>query len=534
MKKTLILLVSAMSVFSPGVAEEVKELKVASKTAQVTVFLNGAELRHDANVTLKQGKNLVKFTGLSSKLDPSSIVVDISNKNMVILSVYNTTNFLAPLADNPRVKPLKDSIEQAEDRLAIIKGMIETYTREKELLYKNDAILGKDKGTPVEEILKSADFFRKRMNEINTELNRVGKTERKLKEKIQLLEMQLDELNAEINPPSSEISVLVLAGESAAAEFELKYRVADAGWAPKYDIRVDGVNKPVNLYYKANVFNNTGVDWLDVKLKLSTADPRQGAQRPVLDQWTLDGSGNKPNLSTTQKAQIDQLKKQNAGVDFKTVEVDELSAEFEIKQAYTVPSDSKPYLVDVTFRALEAKYEYQSVPKMDKDAFLIAKAVGWADLNLVSGNASIYFNGSYIGQSRINIVEISDTLELSLGRDSKVAISRVKKSERNEHQIIGNFEKEVFRYDITVRNNREVPLTMTIMDQVPVENDSRVDVSLSELSGGFYNKFNGEVSWALTLQPGETRKLEFNFSARYPKEFMPHKRMFRTVSCPSF
>jgi uncharacterized protein (TIGR02231 family) len=528
---TLSLILLTGSVFA---GDDIKEVSVAPKVNQVTVFLNGAELHQSSKVELVQGKNMVKFTGLSSKLDANSIVVDIEEKNATILSVYSSNNFLADPISNPKTKPLKDSIESLNDQLAYVNGAIETYTNEKTMLNRDGAILGKDKGSNVDEIKKSVDFFDQKCSEINVMLNASYKSQKKLTARLNLLYKQLSELNAVINPPSSEVTVLVLAGQAGTFNFGLKYRVRDAGWEPKYDIRVDAITKPVNLFYRANIFNNTGVDWVDVKMKLSTADPQQGAQYPKLKQWKLNEDDSSKLEATYQETQNEELKTENNNINFKTIEVDELSAEFDIEQPYTIPADSKPYLVDVTNKSLDATYEYVSVPKMDKDAFLVAKVVGWSDLNLVSGDASIYFNGTYIGQSRINILEISDTLELSLGRDSKIAISRLMKSEVNDHHIIGNNEKEVYKYETVVKNNHEAPVTIKIQDQVPVENDSRINVSISEVSGGIYNTSSGEVTWKMTLQPGEIKKLVFDFTVKSPKEFRPHMRTFRTISCPSF
>lgn len=530
---------------SVSFAEEQHEIEVKSEIKQAIVYLTGAELLHDSKVTVKKGKNLIKFKGLSSKLDPKSIVVDVENKGIVILSVYSSNNFLEPVLDNPKIKPVKDSLEKIQDEIAMMNGLKDALNQEKTLMFKNDAIFGKEKGVPVLEVEKSADFFRKRTVEINKEIYFIDKKQANLNKLADRLNKQLKELNATINPPSSEVSVLVLANEAASSNFELKYRVSDAGWAPKYDIRVDGVTKPVNLYYKANVFNNTGMDWVNVKLKLSTASPLQGAQHPDLETWKLDEQMKQLNgiqlktvdiVPTTgyQKQQLDDLKKGNKDVNFKLIEVDELSAEFDIPQPYSIPSDSKPYLVDVSFKALDAKYEHLTIPKMDKDAFLVAKVTGWNEMNLVSGDASVYFNGTYIGQSKIDTRDIYDTLELSLGRDNKVFVSRVKKSEVNDHQFLGNYEKEIFKYEIIVKNNREIPITIIVEDQVPVENDTRVDVDINELSGGNYNKGNGNVTWKLTLTPGETRKLVFDFSVKYPKGFKPQKKKFRTISAPSF
>src|SRR6185369_11389983 len=132
---------------------------------------------------------------------------------------------------------------------------------------------------------------------------------------------QLLELNQHIGMPSAEVTVLVLANEDMRANFNLKYRVVDAGWAPKYDIRVDGISKPVNLYYKANLYNNTGVDWNNVKLKLSTADPLQGAQYPKMEAWDLKQNQEQTQSYQSAQKQMSELQKENKTMQFKTLEV---------------------------------------------------------------------------------------------------------------------------------------------------------------------------------------------------------------------
>ncbi|HLP11658.1 MAG TPA: DUF4139 domain-containing protein [Flavobacteriales bacterium] len=547
MKTTSILATLVISFNAMAAGDNVNNIETPSKPFGVTVFLTGAELGHTTEVKLQKGKNEVKFTGLSSKMDQESIVVDIADKNITILSVFFSNNFLAEMQKNPKVKILRDSVERIKDKLAFLEGKKETIIKEKDLLFKKD-YEGLD--NDIAKLNAYTEYCRKRRDELSADAYKITKTETSLKERLLMFTRQLEELNTRVGMPSAEISVLVLASDDVSAKFDLKYRVADAGWAPKYDIRVDGMDKPVNLYYKANIYNNTGVDWNNVKLKLSTADPLQGAQYPRMEAWDLKQDPTQTESYKNAQKQIKELQEENKTIQFKTIEVDELSAEFEIMQAYTIPSDNRPYLVDVNNKQLQAKYEYVSIPKMDRDAFLVAKVVGWAELSLVSGDASVYYNGSYIGKSKISVQEISDTLELSLGRDNKIAITRIKKSELNDHQIIGNNEKEVFKYEIVVKNNRETPININVTDQVPLKNDSRIDISISEISDGKYDKYSGDVTWALALQPGETKKITFNFSSKYPKEFDEYyraksqfyqqnynygiKRKFRTLSAPSF
>lgn len=533
-KFTFLFLFFYANVFSQK--EAIHEKSTEVKPNEVTVFMTGAELSHTSSIQFSKGKNLIVFKNLSSKIDPSSIVVDIENKGVMILSVYNTNNFLKQPESSPAIKSIKDSIERVQDQLHLVKGKMETLQKEKQLLFVKETIApSKD---DIKKIQDYGDYCRNRENGINEELLKLGKKEKWLQNKQQQYQSQLHELNASIGLHTNEISVLVLASDQLQSNAILKYRVADAGWAPKYDIRVDGIGKPVNLYYRANIYNNTGIDWNNVKLKLSTADPMQGAQFPTMEEWNLYENQEQSSSYKRSQMQNNKLQADNKEIQFQILTVDELSAEFTIDLPYTIPADNRPYLVDVNHKELAAKYEYISVPKMDKDAFLVAKVVGWAELSLVSGKANVYYNGSYIGQSSINITEISDTLTLSLGRDNKIAITRMKKSEMNDHQFIGNYEKETYNYDITLRNNRDTKIILYLKDQVPVQNDSRISVGVTELNGGTYNKHTGEVEWVIALEPGESKKINFNFWVKYPKSFSengkPKKRSYRSISAPSF
>jgi uncharacterized protein (TIGR02231 family) len=211
-----------------------------------------------------------------------------------------------------------------------------------------------------------------------------------------------------------------------------------------------------------------------------------------------------------------------------------LSAEFEIELPYTILSDGKPYVVDVTSFTLPATYMHYAVPKQDADAFLMAKVVGWNTLNLVSGKASVYFAGAYLGQSFINTASVDDTLSLSLGRDKRVALSRKQKSELSKRQLLGNNEKETFYFETTVRNNRDKEINVLLEDQLPISSDGEIEVAMLEISGAELEKNTGKLSWNMKLAPGESKTITLGYSIKTPKSMQVAKRKYRTISAPSF
>jgi uncharacterized protein (TIGR02231 family) len=522
------------------------QANVSSKITQVTVYLQGAQLVHTAETQVSQGKQTVVFTGLSADMQPESVVLECNNRNVVFQSVSIRNNYLKEQTPNSKIAELQEKSALVEEKLATLRAEKGVYAKERDMLFRNEAIGGTSNNVPIAEIEKAADFFRKRNNEINVFLLKADAEERKLIKESAGYTAQLLEMNAKENPPTSEVTVVLDAKTRGEAIFTLKYLVRNAGWAPKYDVRAENAIDPVKLDYHANVFNKSGLDWTEVLMVLSTSEPLQGAEKPTLETWDVAEStqriaGVQKNLETVMVMDMksnrsDYLKKEDRGgeVAFQQVAVQELSAEFEIELPYTILADGKPYVVDVTSYSLPATYMHYAVPKQDADAFLMAKVVGWNTLNLVSGKASVYFAGAYLGQSFINTASVDDTLSLSLGRDKRVALARKKQSELSKRQLLGNNEKETFYFETTVRNNRDKEINVLLEDQLPISSDGQIEVAMLEISGAVLEKNTGKLSWNIKLAPGESKTVTLGYSIKTPKSMKVSKGKFRTIACPSF
>ena len=180
-------------------------LSSTSEVKKVTVFLTGAELNHEAKVKLKKGKNVVTFTGLSPKLDERSINLYPGSTDINVLYINTHTNYLDEKKDNQKIQDLKDSVEFYKDKLALLKYEQDALESEKSLLFKNQSI-GGQAGVTIAEVEKSADFYRKRSTEINQLIFKNSKVKFKLDKQKLKYRKQLLELDAEVNPPTSDIT----------------------------------------------------------------------------------------------------------------------------------------------------------------------------------------------------------------------------------------------------------------------------------------------------------------------------------------
>jgi uncharacterized protein (TIGR02231 family) len=563
MRTPFIFALFAILAWSAAAAQTETTHEVSIPVRSVIIYLSGAEITQSKQITLEPGRNKIVFTGLSSSLISKSVQATASG-DVTLLAVTDQLNYMAKQKDNPRIKQLKDSVKTISEELARISGDREAYVTEKTMLLENKDMSGKEKAVAVTDLKLAADFYRARIKEINAEIFKLDTKTAQLNEVLVKANQQLYQVNAKAAQPTSEVTVLVNANARVSTTIELRYIVANAGWQPSYDLRAEDVDKPIQLTYRAKVFNNTGVDWNDVKVKLSTADPNKSASKPELEVWNLDyeeqlnygtSSGtygwnnNKSNAPqsnngfgyensvpvTTEGAYDDKvMTKQQTQVQYEQIQVSELSAEFDIKSNYTIPADSKPYIVEVTSYNLPATYQHFSIPKIDRDAFLLARITGWEDLDLVEGPANVYYAGTFIGQSYIYTRSVDDTLALSLGRDNKVIVTRTKQKDLTNVKSIGSTKKETYTYEMIVKNNRKAPINIELQDQVPVSKQGDIEVETLETSKADLDATTGTLKWNMTLAPGESKKIILSFSIKYPKSRTIQTRKYKTRTAPKF
>jgi len=196
----------------------------------------------------------------------------------------------------------------------------------------------------------------------------------------------------------------------------------------------------------------------------------------------------------------------------------ETSFEFEVKNLYTINSDNKSMVVDIDSYSLDAKYEYYCVPKADKDAFLMANILDWEKLNIMEGEANIFFENTFIGKTILDVRNVADTLSISLGRDKSVSVKREKIKDFTKKQFFGSKKEETRTWQISIKNNKKQAINMVLFDQVPVSSVDEIEVTVENISGASINKENGELKWKLNLDQAGKKDYEVKYKVKYPKD----------------
>lgn len=614
--KKYILLLALLSSFA-SFSQINPEKKITSKVNEVTVFLESAQITRKKMVTINKGTTVLRFVKLSPFVDGKSIQVKTTN-NVEIQSVNFEKNYLEKQSESPELIKLKKDLIAVRKKIEIQNTLLSINREEINFLKSNRVIGGKNQTLTATNLKNAATYYGAKYKALLLEAV-------KIKEKKDLISRDLNSITKQINSFSSkkefasgEALIKIKSDRTRTINLELVYNVSNAGWFPTYDIRVKDINSPLNLVYKANVKQNTKVDWNNVKLSFSSSDPSVTSEAPELKTYFLnynslppvytkniktvsgivsDNSGVLPgvsvlidgttigtetnfdgyysitipknastlsfsylgyrtvkksiysssiNVQMTEDANVldevvvtgygskvsNVLAGKVSGVKIRgaaTIKskpkysiptkqvINQTTVNFEIAAPYSLKSDNKNYAVGMKTYSLNVDYQYYSIPKIDKNAFLIAYAKDWEKLNLLEGEANIYFEGTYIGKSLLDTRFITDKLKISLGRDKNIIVNREKTKDFTTRQFIGSKKQENRAWDILVKNNKSQKISISIFDQIPVSTLEEIKIELDKSNTGKFDRETGEVLWKFELNPSLSKKLQLKYSVKYPK-----------------
>ncbi len=502
---------------------------VPSHLTAAKVFLRGAQLTRTASVPLSGGASTLVFTGLSQNMDPQSIQVT-GKGNFTILSVNQRMNYLSESPKKKELDELQERMKKVDRSIATENVQLAVWANEEQLLNKNASIGGQQTGVTLGQLTAVNDYIRERLRAAKTGQWEQQQKIADLQEEKTKLQVQIAALQALGQRPTSEVVVEITSAAPANASFTLSYYVGQAGWMPAYDLRASGTGKPVDLLMKAVVTNNTGEDWQQVDLSLSSGNPTLGSVMPQLQPWTLNIWRPVPVYRNAGAAARSMAKSEDSALSEVTITADAIrrpvvtvseqttTKEYAIALPFSVPSDGNPHTLAVQEHTLAASYTWIATPKLDKDAFLYARTTGWEDLDLLSGEANVFFEGTYVGKSQLDLGIAKDTMEISLGRDKGIVVERTKRKASNQRSIIGGSRTMTVGWDITVRNTKGTVINLELRDQYPLSPQSEIEVKLVESGGATVNKDTGLLTWKLDLAPKESKNLGFAYSVKYPKD----------------
>jgi hypothetical protein len=647
-----------------------KEVAISSDLSKVTVFFLGAQIEHQATKSLIKGKQEIVFTKLTDFLDANTVQVKATG-DLTILSVRTRKNYEDIRISNDKMNELNAQRKVLEKKENDLRSEFDILNLDKDLILRNRELKGLNEGLKMSELKDAFTFMHQKLTEITVRQSAIRDELEKVTKDLNKLEQEIVSQRSKPVINYSEIVVEVDVKKATDAAFTFNYISPNASWKPYYDMRSDGIGKLIKLEAKALVSQNTGIEWKDVDMVLSTNDPYENSKEPDLQPWyinynnyrqatqqstrvlpEIDYSGEKitgevidastgeampftkisfpsnpsigvvtdvdgkftvtvprnekylvasfvgyapqtvaiqspyikffmksdelvlntgwGNGSTTYnwdfEGGADSIRVITGGIpanygditggifkineqekNLETIQVrgsrekdnylfidgvkvkeksnyaqtevvkKDLRVEYRIQSKMTIPTDGMDHRVKIDNFELKADYEYHTAPKIDPAVFLAAQVSGWEKLNLLSGESNIYFDGTYIGKSYIDINSTQDTLSFSFGKDSKINLERTKVKDKSSNKILGSRQKYEATWEIKIRNNGGALIPIIVKDQFPISTNNDIKVKRNDLENGELNEEMGIITWKLTLPVGNTQIYQFGYTVDYEK-----------------
>ena len=516
------------------------------------IYNNAAELKHKTTAQIPSGTSEIVITNIANYLNENTVQVGVP-KYVTVMSVQFTNAYVEEYdnnEDSPLVKPVKEEIEKKEAALKKIKNEIDTEKHSIELLDKNRSI-EETHHFSVAELTKLLDYYKAKRTELANNVDTLKQQEKTLQEELAALKGKLT-FNSTSGGKTSQGKLIlhITSNQAGNIPLEVSYLTHSATWQPSYEMRIDKINEPIQMLYKAQVQQNTGIDWKNVKLSLTSGAANQNTIAPELYPWFLDyyypnayqnddvkreesvasfdrvskkSIEGRPNASMVQtlQEQVPGLETSTAPStinDYTQINESQLNITFDIAIPYTILSNGKQHSVALKETQLPATYRYLTIPKLDTNTYLVAKVKDHGNYNLLPGEATVVFEGMYVGKTFVNTNVNKEELTLSLGKEPNVSVSRTLISDKSGTKTLSSRKVQDFVYEIAIRNNKKEAVSIFIEDQIPVSSNSDIEISLTDKGGAKVDEEKGKLVWEINLKPNETKKIRFGYQVKSAKD----------------
>lgn len=542
----IVFFLTLLSIPNFSFSADLKRIAVPSRITAVTVYTDRALTIRNATLSLKPGSYLVAFEGLPALIQDDSVRVEGKGSAGATIVGLEVKRAFLEQSGEKRVKELDDEIRALERRSGTLDAKKAGLSSQKAFLdsirvawgdrISKELAIGRPTAA---ELLDASSFVGAGVTKVE-ELTREADVEKKgIKDKIDALRYQRDESTGSLRKEAKSVEVLLDITREGSLTLDLATVIRQASWQPSYDVRLSQDAKTAELTFRAMVRQQTGEDWKNIDLTLSTARPSSGGAPPEIYPWRISffrpqparealmmmaapapARAKKSARMQTENFKSDDSLAEEAPATFNTAQINDekSSVAFHIPRPLDIPSDGTQHSTVVAIEKLPVSIEYTAIPKLAPYVFLKSEIVNRAAYPLLPGKVNTFMGNTYTGSSQLKKVAAGEKFELFFGTDDQVT---VKREEMKQHKEAGVFSKNLvrYRYRIELVNFRKEPLTVTLRDQLPVASDEEIKVSLDEPSiKPDEVKNDGTVTWKTPLQAGEKKELTFGILVEYPKE----------------
>ncbi|PTX06117.1 hypothetical protein DBL07_08330 [Achromobacter mucicolens] len=517
-----------------------------SSIGAVTVYQDRAVVTRAASSELAAGEHELILDNLPASLQENSLQVSAKSTGQATLLDVKVSDVYQTDTANERVRSIEAQIDKLAARQAALDDEAAVLDNQRELIL----MMQRGATEPAKDGARITLDELKAIQTLSAEslattlagLRRVAEQKTALEREMTALQTQLGQVRGDAGRRTKKVALRVGMARAGKLDLTLSYAVAGARWTPAYDARLRPADRQVDLGYFGVIRQNTGEDWNNVKLTLSTARPSLGGAAPTLRPWIIDVAAPPPpprpvaapapaavqaemhaKRAPRASAMEDSAmlpEPQAEAIELSTAQVQNAatSASFQIRNPATLLSDNTTQRVAIATAKLPATLQYQSTPAMRETAYLTAQASNNTDFPFLAGPLNTFLDDAFVATGAMKAVMPGEKLELALGADEGISIKRQLVNRYTESTGFSGIGKRVtYEYKITVKNNKTTKEQVSFKDHLPISRNEKIVVKLlSPADRDIKREEDGKLVWEWEIEPGKSRETVLKFSVDYP------------------
>jgi uncharacterized protein (TIGR02231 family) len=556
------LILPLLALAAPGPAQSA-EFSPATRVTAVTVYRDGALVTREAELNLPAGDHRILLKEIPAVADPASIRVSGTGAEGISIGGVEVSQDFRQPGLTTEYKALEKELQDFVSQISALDDRQKSIESLREFLGGLKATAGQEsskdlltRGFAVESWQKAFEFLSARLNGLAEEQRGMALKRKDLSEKADVVRQKLSQLASQGGNQRWSATVLVSASRGGAMTLRATYLAHSASWTPMYDARLDASSGKVEMVWQSQVTQNTGEDWKEVAMTLSTTRPSVGIDLPKLtplqarpmpiasggfvaglpvlgkdyqDVLTMspgvtDGvnqPGSKVSATRKNEAAVAEAAAPPAPLETPEAKAGrrDVAVTFGLPGKLDIPSDSQPHKHRISAREMEGRLEYHSVPRLVPAVYLVAKVTLAGEIPLLPGRVQHFVGPDMVGSSWMSDRAGGEEFPLSFGPDDRLKAERKLIASKVDHK--GKDDETDSRFVTTLENRLGRDATVELKDQIPVSGDERISVSLDreETTPGFTTDPDepGIMTWKIAVPKGGKKEVVLRYRVRAPR-----------------
>lgn len=545
MKKLMFIL----SLFLPVAAfaaipgfENAAEIK--APISGVNVYSNTAYVERNITASIAKGETLLAITDLPVGMVENTLSVKKSGAGAFLVKEYEYKEVLSEAVFELKEKELRASLEKIKGDIVSVEDKIRANDSKIKALESinaksadevSKALVTKDVSVAnLDSIIK---FASKELEQAYKDKRAAETKIKELKEKAAVIESELSSVRAG-NLKRNKVLFIRIDSSAALTDagIAVKYAVYNAGWYPAYEANYTPASSAAEVAYNAVVYQQSGEDWKNVKLTVSTGNKQHNINIPEPAPWILrerqvyraqkmlmkaEAAPAAMAMDTAVMAEAQEAYAE-APAAYNAIMENELSMKVEMKGRFTIASNGEPkrvFLKNMKFDT--AGMYYSAVPSQNDAAYLTAEIENKDELSLMPGEMAVYLDGDYSGKQQIGkVINTGDKLTVSFGIDENIKIKReITDKKTGDRGLFGGDNGADYGFRITVENFNKKEAQLEIKEPMPVSQHDKIKAEVYKASEECVEKDEkGICTLKFKLGAGAKKVITYRVKVTYPKD----------------